>query len=508
VPLFKHLNDGIFLPFSRSGKWLYEKCLIAIYERFYKDSPRFPLQKEMLETIYETLKAHPDLWTEEETVAAAPDLVIHGRRRVGRRGGKASREVADAVLSRARIVYDNLVETGWLEEERFGIQVTVDMTPGALQMMQRLYEIQEGFALRFTGTLVQLNLTLRGLSEDPRANAASLQVVRKNLEGFVRHLRAIIADLKRVRNEMTNADNQAGRIRAFLEGFVREMLLQDFAALHTVNHPYRYKNETLREAQRLSTDDRVLRQAGLSYAEMDTPDAFAQGTSEEDRLQAHQKGIRKVEQDFDAVLSILEHIDQLFEKINGFQRHLEERLRNMIRYKDRGKRGFINRAETAVGRLSALLAGAPERYEETRLQGPLVPYLRPFGEHYQATPRRDREPIEAKLLRVTEPDPVDTFLKKLVRQHGVRLNPTPVQLATFLDRKAGQTAVLGSSIPLETVDDFIALYSVIGMVRTGEIPAAISGSFEILRTDGTIDNDWIRCEDFVIKRKGGSLDAA
>lgn len=199
MPLFANLNDQIFLPFSRRNRWFYEECVVRLYARFYKDAPRYPRDSEVISSIYETLKSRPDLWSEDEVLDDLPELLVQGRRRVARRRGQAARdsELADAVRARAVKHYEYLIETGWLEEEQFGIVKTVDMSPGALSLMETLHRIREGFALQFSGTLAQLNLALKGIADDPSLNALSLNHVRQDLESFVRHLRAIISEENR-----------------------------------------------------------------------------------------------------------------------------------------------------------------------------------------------------------------------------------------------------------------------------------------------------------------------
>ena len=182
MPLFANLNDHFFLPFSRGNRWFYEECLSRLYARFYKDAPRYPRDSEVIAEIYQTLKLRPDLWAATGDIEELPELEIRGRRRVSARvPSTTDPSLADAVRGRAVRHYEYLLQTGWLEEERFGIVKTVDMSPGALSIMETLSRIREGFALQFSGTLVQLNLALKGIAEDPAGNVLSLSQVRASL---------------------------------------------------------------------------------------------------------------------------------------------------------------------------------------------------------------------------------------------------------------------------------------------------------------------------------------
>ncbi|WP_114943871.1 hypothetical protein [Microvirga calopogonii] len=99
MPLFVHLSDKIFLPFSRGNKFLYEAILIAVYERFYRDAPRFPRKGEVIAEIYELLKARPELVDDEASLAELPEVKHRGRRRmrIAKTEGSAG-EIADEIL--------------------------------------------------------------------------------------------------------------------------------------------------------------------------------------------------------------------------------------------------------------------------------------------------------------------------------------------------------------------------------------------------------------------------
>lgn len=502
MSLFANLNDQFFLPFSRSNRWFYEECLSRLYARFYKDAPRYPRDSEVIAEIYQTLKLRPDLWAASGDTDELPDLDVRGRRRInGRVTGASDSALADAVRARAVRHYQYLLDTGWLEEERFGIVKTVDMAPGALSVMDTLSRIREGFALQFSGTLVQLNLSLKGVAEDPAANALSLNQVRLSLEAFVRHLRAIISDLKRIRAEMVEGEGQRARLKVFFDGFVKRLLLRDFAALHTTNHPYRYKNEILVAVRRLAQDDHIVRLAARTYAEHAEPDLMARGPEWEiERQAAIEAAALRVVDDFNALTDMLGHIDQMFERIRAFQVQLEERLRNMLRYKSRGRKDYARRLDLVLTRLTEVLAALPSLADDPRVEGYLDGAERSFGIALHTAPHRERTPLGTARVEVSEPDPVDLFLRSLKNDHLHRLHPSPGQLAVFLNRALGSRVEMDAAeLPMATIDDFLAFDALLLMVRHGKIPREIAAHFSLEATPaGRVDNDYLACENFRI----------
>lgn len=504
MPLFVNLNDQFFLPFSRQNRWFYEECLSRLYARFYKNAPRYPRDSEVIAEIYQALKERPDLWAGSAETEDLPELEVRGRRRVNvRRSAETDDTLADAVRARAVRHYEYLLSTGWLEEERLGIVKTVDMSPGAISLMETLSRIREGFALQFSGTLVQLNLALKGVAEKPQENALSLNQVRSSLETFVRHLRAIISDLKRIRTEMVEGEGQRARLKIFFEGFVKRLLLRDFAALHTTNHPYRYKNEILVAVRRLAADDHVVRVAARTYAEHADPELMARGPEwEVDRQAAIEAAARRVVDDLNALIEMLGHIDQMFERIRAFQVQLEERLRNMLRYKNRGRRDYARRLDAALGRLSTFIASNPESAHEPLVEGYLDEMERSFGVALHTAPRRERVAPAVAAVRVSEPDPVDLFLRGLKNDYLRRLKPSPEVIARFIDKALGlRTELAAAEIRLGSIDDFLAFDGLLLMMRHGKVPTEISDRFTLEPRPGRAENEYLSCEDFAVVRR-------
>jgi hypothetical protein len=400
--------------------------------------------------------------------------------------------------------YEYLISTGWLEEERFGIVKTVDMSPGALSLMETLHRIRDGFSLQFSGTLVQLNLALKGIAEDPALNALSLNQVRQNLESFVRHLRAIISDLKRIRAEMMEGEGQKARLKVFFDGFVKRLLLKDFAALHTTNHPYRYKNEILVAVRRLAADGHVVRLVARTYAEHADPELMARDSAWElDKQNALDEAAYRVVGDLNALVEILGHIDQMFERIRAFQSQLEERLRNMLRYKSRGRRDYAKRIDGAIDRLVSVMAANPEVAHVPLVEGYMDSSERLFGEALHSSPRRERVPMGVAAVHVSEPDPVDLFQRDLKNAYLRRLRPSPAVVAAFVDRAMGDSAAVeATEIPMNSIDDFLAFDALLLMSRRGKLPQEVARYFRVEQSasDQRVRSQYVECEPFRVVR--------
>ncbi len=380
------------------------------------------------------------------------------------------------------------------------------MTPGGLALLEALYRIREGFSLHFSGTLVQLNLMLDGITRDPHRNALSLDQVRRSLESFVRHLRAIISDLKRIKAEMAASDSQKARLHVFMKGFVERLLLKDFASLHESNHPYRYKNETLVAVRRLASDPETLRAVGLAYAESADPELMKRaGEWEVERRAAIEAGIVRVDADFATIIAMLGHIDQMFERIRDFQIQLESRIRNMLRYKNKSRMDLGRRSEETVDRLIAWIGRNERKADLPLVDGFLDGPVRPFGMALHGTPRRERVGVQAAEVVVRTADPVDLFLQELKSRHSRRLWPDDERLTDFLETALGERdEVAANRLEVDTIDDFLALDAVLLMVRRGQLTPALQRRYVIKALPGAqIDNPYMQSESFLIQRRSG-----
>ena len=198
-------------------------------------------------------------------------------------------------------------------------------------------------------------------------------------------------------------------------------------------------------------------------------------------------------------------IGEMFERIEAFRRQLEARVRNTIKYAERGAQGLVGRAGDLVRRLDALLGKG--RHDAATLEWSLEPLRSPWSEHQHAPVRQPRRPVEALALAGRPSDPLYEIRKQLRLEYIARVAPRPDEVRRFLE---DQVPLFGAKearfMELQTVDEFLAFDTARRYALTGEIPQEVARSFS-LEADPDApphDSEWLRCSNFVVRRAGAA----
>src|SRR5215472_10230562 len=320
MTLFRYLNDNAFLVFSRDHRHLYAACLLDLHERFFTGVPAFPTPQEVTHAIYDVMRSNPALWHEDDDFGEPlPEVISAGRRRI-KRASASSTETADKALLIAHQIYGRLIGWGWLEEEEYGLRVTVDMPMGPLLVIQRLANLNKDVSQRFGGLIVTVRLHLEAVEKltpditdrRQREVALALREARNQVDQFTRSLRAILSDLKRIRRAVMDSKTVGDRLEAFFEEFVGQLLLKDFQSIFTFNHPYRYRDEIIELARLISYTPELMRVIAEEYVAASISHSMSDAALD-------------VEGDLLAIETTFGQIGEMFERIEAFRRQLESR---------------------------------------------------------------------------------------------------------------------------------------------------------------------------------------
>ncbi|CAH0342619.1 hypothetical protein RHI9324_04348 [Rhizobium sp. CECT 9324] len=227
-----------------------------------------------------------------------------------------------------------------------------------------------------------------------RSNAAhALREARVQAGQFVKTLRAILSDLRRNLKSLIESEDHRQKMETYFEDFIGELILKDFQAILTFNHPYRFRDQIVTAARRISYSPELLRIIAEGYFEIGIAS---------DVQQARDKAVR----DLLSIETTFDRIGEMFERIAQFRRAVETRLRNTFKHAEQGELGLSSRARELVGRLEALMAANSGRYAEPTVPASVEPVSLPWSQSQLAAQRQARLPISTRPLALRPHDPV------------------------------------------------------------------------------------------------------
>ncbi|HEY6817633.1 MAG TPA: Wadjet anti-phage system protein JetA family protein [Croceibacterium sp.] len=496
--LFGQLNPDIFALFAGSNRFLYERILIGLYEGFYRSDLHFPSQGEVLHLVYGLLGDHAELWREDEAPVVLDQLTARRGKRVRRRNLEAAdAQATNEAMIRARHIYNRLIATGWIEESRYGLKVTVDMPAGAMRLAEFLCNLREGLSEQLGGLVIQVKNELEALQRNARENAPGLHKAARDAATFGRYLRSVLSALRDIDKQVLASDSVGRRLRHYFEDFVERVLLQDYAAISTTSHPYRFRHRIFTALDGIEDSVADVGAIAEAYCEARlAPDAAAARDL--------------VYDDLHKVRRVFDQIEEAFERIQQHRGRLETRLRNTVRYAGRRGGTFLQRSEPILLRLDKLLSGAKA---DLSLSGLLEPRQTHWSPLLLARPRNYRTAVTGGILVLPLPDPLRELRKRLEREYLNRLAVTPEQVSRFLEKRVPPFGTSDASyFWIDTVDDFLAFetlrLSVLAADEDGggnTVADHLASAFSFAPAGGLVDNAWLRCTGFTVTRKGDSV---
>lgn len=492
--MFGVLNSNIFTLFAGANRRLYEEVLVRAYSAWFRADLLFPTQTEVVGLIYDLLGDSPELWREDEAPVSLDQVLGRKGRRLRRRGlADVDDSATTEAMGRARHIYARLLETGWLEETRYGLRVTVDMPAGAMRLLEFLCLLREGVSEELGGLVMQVKTAVEAARQSARENALGLHKAARDAAAFGRYLRSVLAALRDVDRRVLASENIEERLEHYFEGFVSRVLLKDYAAITTTSHPYRFRHrifEALEALEGSMVDMQILAEAYL--------EARLVGDAAE--------AMDLVRDDISKIRTVFDRIEEAFRRIQQHRTRLEARLRNTVRYAGRKTGAFLARSEALLGRLDRAIS----RGAALPIGGALETFRSPLAPTLLARPRVSRVPIVGDALVLPTDDPVWALRRQLERAYQARLVVDPTQVVRFLERRVppmGES--LAANLHLDTLDDFLAfeaLRRAVPLIVSGA-PASDTLSKRLTKhfaftaaPDDGVDNDWVRCAGFRIRR--------
>ncbi len=497
--LFGSLNPNIFMIFAGENRFLYEHVLIGIYDDCFGADLLFPTQNELVGIVYDILARRPELWHDEGRLVTLDEVSSRGRRLRPRHKPDGNPDATSDAMARARHIYGRLVQTGWLEESRYGLRVTVDMPAGAMRLAEFLSSLRTGPTEQLGGLIIEVKNALDGVRSNAKQNALGLHKAAHDAVAFGRYLRSVLSALREIDRQVLASENLNERLQRYFQDFVERVLLKDYAAIATTAHPYRFRFAIFDAVQALEDSPVDLESLSQAYREA--------------RLAETEEAARElVFEDLDRVRRVFHRIDEAFQRIQQHRTQLEVRLRNTVRYAGRRAEAYLRRSQQVIAGLDRVVEAGRGRPSAT-IEGHLELVRTPFSPSLLAKPRGERLPVEVAALALQTAEPIHQLRRQLEREYLARITVRPQQVLEFLDRRVTWSGMSARDLTIDSLDDFLAFEALRRAVRgiagyepDDDLGRQLASRYEFeVGQAGLVDNDWITCENFRIRRTAPTL---
>ncbi|MFC0220171.1 Wadjet anti-phage system protein JetA family protein [Pseudochelatococcus lubricantis] len=494
--LFGVLNQNIFMLFAGENRLLYEAVLMRIYNDCFSADLMFPTRSEIIGVVYDALAQKPKLWHDESPLVVLQEVSTRGRRLRPRAAAGRDRGATVEAMERARHIYARLLETGWLEESRYGLRVTVDMPPAAMRLAEFLSSLRQGSGEQLGGLIVEVKNALDAVKASASQNALGLHKAAKDAVGFGRYLRSVLSSLREIDRQILASQDLSERLQHYFEEFVGQILLKDFASISTTAHPYRFRFAILDALQVLEDSPADIESLAAAYGDA--------------RLASQRDEARDlVFDDLQRIRRVLVQIDEAFLRIQQHRSRLEIRLRNTVKYAGRRAEAYLRRSEDAILNLDRIVAANRSTRVELSVPGTLQAVISPFSFGLLARPRGERASIVSAAMPIVEPEPIDLLRRQLEREYLARITVKPEQVLRFLDtRVLPEQTIEARDLLMVDLDDFLAfealrrsVQSVLHGSRDDRLSRDLEDRYRFSAgSEDGVDNDWVSCSNFSIHR--------
>lgn len=489
--LFNALSGDLFLVFSREHRALYAHMIVSIYNNHYgMGALSSQRDADVINHIARELERNPDLWRDnDEPLEDLPDAPPAAGRRKGRRRVTATNEVS----KRAHHIYARLLKCGWFEETTVGFQTFADMPPSVIALTERLAVIEQGLAQHFGGVVSTVHTTLKGIRDEPAKHGASLIHAAESARGFSGKLWIIRSDLKRIEKTILSSDDRERRLERLFDEFVGEIMIQDYRALFSQNHPYRHRFAILATAEEIKTDPDICEDIASAYLDSQA-------------AKDHESAVVRLHADLDTIIAVFGQVEQALEEIRSFQYRLEGRLVTIVRYVDRGDKsrtGHLAGILNKIVETSAVMREALD--EDIDFAAPILNDETYVSPETLAPARRKRNPVEAKPVVDHQIDKAVLARKKLLTAFLQRFDVSEREMDNYLQDQLGAMGEADCrTFQVETLDDFIRFDAVRLAARAGwgQLPGGYEFAPKTDEEDQRAD-EWMVCDAFKIRRKAG-----
>ena len=414
--LFNRVSDKIFRPLASPNRHLYWGLLCHLFRtKFGPDAP-LPasygvLQREILSDIEDFLRAMPEWHLDPEDVALLPETPLSVR---------------------SNAFYNSLLDAGWLRQDRYGIEKTVNMPPGATQLLTDLITFAETGPVHLSGKIRSIDAAITQVLAE-NATGDLFREAADQARSLLNHIRRTGITVRDLMSDISAHESTAMYVRTFFQKYIQDVFIGDYKELRTREHPLSRRSQILDAVYQLDTEPkhraRLLEWYVTKFANGDATRGSAEFARDLRRLY-----------DLERIEEYLERLD--FEISSANKRalaYLDYKLRS-IRPIDELLRGLVADLAEAVDCMMLFPLGGPDEL---------------MGEARLAQPRKVKATLQPSELRRAVVSDRTLAKAKLKRAAASRRAVTPLKLRTYVHKAfaPGENQVDSVSLPCSTIEE-------------------------------------------------------
>ena len=470
MALFDVLPSDLFKPLASPTRAFYADLLLSVHTKTFAVTSEAPRRSDVQAEIAGFIQK----WETRN------GPVVEG----------SSETAATSLEDRARAVYLRLCDTGWFLEHKDGYIRRVDLDPDAGGLLHVLAGIERGETRTYGGAVVGVLSMLQSAAGNPAEFSENVRNALRGAYDFMQHMRTVSVSLRKIEEKIVRQDTLREIFRHFFEDFVQRHLISDFKTLHTKDNPFRFRAKIIHQAQTMSSNALTTFSLGEGYCR-------------EGRAATPAAGEQVVLVDLGEIVRVFESTEGHLAAIDATAARIEKRILTTARYMDRAGGQSESRIIEAMRAVCRADAGG----EQVSVRTGLLQRSLPLGPAHIPTPRRERPPIDKPAVREKAPDAAFEAFRTAKEAYARRTRITYEGMSGYLDRMMrGRVQVRGSEIAPSSVEEFVAFQ------RLRELETLFDGAlarrYQISMLPERMSNDWIECQDFVIRRLKGQKNAA
>ena len=391
--------------------------------------------------------------------------------------------MASGTPARAVIACRRLSETGWICERRDHYRRTVDIDPGARMLLDSLMEIESSNSRSYGGEVLGVLSQLEAARLDPENRSESVSNAAKSARSFLNHLRLVGATVRAAEEQVLRKADFRSMFSAFFDEFVSAHLIEDYQRLRTRSNPYRFRGRILDIADDMCCDDMILGVLAQSYVR-------------EGRSSCIPDALESIARELSSIQSTFRSLDAHLMVIEETAHRLEIRIGNAVRHMDRmAATGSLHIAEAFI-----LLANSGiEDKDIVSVQAPAAAFGLPMSSSHLCQIQVKR--LRAGPLAINRPvrSASDIAYDAALAGYAHRVHVTAEHIERYLlEEMSGRDCMFASELKISGLESFL----VMERLRLVEyLYPTVSKHWSVEPAVGSIENEWIGCRDFVIKRK-------